>query len=180
MDEDLSSSKSLVESYRNSKTSSAFYGYVRRIPAKARCETLYQCFFTRFNALNSALDEGFFREQLNIWWNAAYDTFPKQGIEKLPSNIRCFPALIFQVLAIGLQFVQEPYDSGLDKLKFGPSQTFSELSREFTECGTALSNLLGLGNQTLIGVQQSFLRDCWLMNSGQLMDAWGHSGETVK
>lgn len=141
---------------------------------------LFQYFFTNANPLNSALDETIFREQLERWWELAYDILLKQGPEKLPKDFQCFPALIFQVLAVTLQLLPVSYDPRLDELKFGPLQTFAELSREYTDCGVDLSNLLGRAKTTLVGVQQSYMRDYWLLNSGDLMQAWNHSGETVK
>jgi hypothetical protein len=87
---------------------------------------------------------------------------------------------MFQVLAISLQLLPSSYDPGLDELKSGPLQTFDDLSREYTECGMDLSKLLGRARTTLVGVQHSYMRDYWLINSGDLMQAWNRSGETVK
>lgn len=157
-----------------------YYGYVRRLPAKAHCEILINLFFANVNDLNCALDGVIFREQLARWWNNAYDTLLQQGPEGLPSDLRNYPALMFQVLAISLQFLPTQYDVQLDELKFSPSQTFSELSREYSDCGVALYNALKDLKPTLVGVQQSFLRDLWLTNSGDLLQGWNHSGKTVK
>lgn len=163
-----------------SRIRSDYYGYVRRIPSKTHCEVLFQYFFTIVNPLNSALDETIFREQLKRWWDLAFSVLLKNGPEKLPRELQCFPALIFQVLALALRGLPENYDSKIDELRFGPLQTFSDLSKEYTDCGTNMVKLLGKARQTLVGVQHSFLRDCWLASSGDLMEAWNHSGETIK
>lgn len=133
-----------------------------------------------FNPLNSALDEVIFREQLEQWWSIAYDVLLKEGPEKLPKDLQCFPALMFQVFAVAVQTLPLKYDSRLDELKFAPSQTFAQLSKEYSDCGVELIKLLGKGRLTLVGVQESFMRTAWLINEGNLMLGWKHSGETVK
>jgi hypothetical protein len=104
----------------------------------------------------------------------------KEGPNGLPKEIRCFPALIFQVLAITLQFISGPYEAEIDELRFGPSQTVVELSKEYSDCGVYLSNMVGNAKLTLIGVQHSSMRDWWLLNAGDLMNAWMHSRQTVR
>jgi len=144
------------------------------------CELLFEFFFGNVNFLNAALDETFFREQWGQWWSSANDILLNQGPENLPEDLQCFPGLIFQVLAVALQFLPDSYNARIDELKFAPSQTISDLSSEYSECSEALSKLLIRTKPTLVGVQRSFLRDWWLVNTGDLMEAWNHSGETVR
>jgi hypothetical protein len=141
---------------------------------------LFKHFFDDVNLLNSALDETMFREQLDHWWSDAYGIILEKGPGKLPEDLRSFPALIFQVLALALEFLPLSYDTRLDELKFTPSQTFLELSREYSDCGVAIAKLFARAKPTLIGVQHSFMRDWWLINMGDIMEAWNHSGETVR
>lgn len=176
----------VVASQIQSRVRSEYYGYVRRLPPKTFCELLFKQFFTIANPLNSALDETIFREQLEHWWSIAPDILLKQGPEKLPLELQCFPGLIFQVLAV-ISYLLPEHSFELNDLKFGPSQTLAELSKEYTDCGVELAKLLPKAKITLVGVQQSFLRDIWLIHSGDLMQAWNHlmqawnhSGETVR
>lgn len=94
--------------------------------------------------------------------------------------MRCFPALIFQVLAITLQFISGAYKAEIDELRFGPSQSVAELSKEYSDCGVSLCDLIGSAKFTLMGVQHSSMRDWWLLNAGDLVQAWTHSGQTVR
>lgn len=163
-----------------SRIRAEYYGYVRRIPSKVHCEVLFQSYFSGINALNSGLDEVIFREQLTRWRDLACDVLLNEGPEKLTEDLQYFPALIFQVLALGLKCLPSTCDSQLSELKFSPSQTFIDLSLEYTECSVALSNLLREQKPTLVAIQQSFLRDVWLIMTGELLQAWTHSGQTVK
>jgi hypothetical protein len=97
------------------------------------CELLFRQYFAGINDLNMPLDKTIFQEQLTRWWNLAYDKLLKYGHEKLPEDLQCFPALMFQVLAVALQFQTPSYDHRLDELKFGVSQTLTELSVEYSD-----------------------------------------------
>jgi hypothetical protein len=180
IDIDIPSSSLNVTPQIQSRLRAEYYGYVRRIPPAPICEVLFQILFGGVIQLNSALDETIFREQLGRWRGIAYDTLLNHGPENLPDELRYFPALIFQVLALALQFVPATQHSQLDELKFAPSQTFAQLSREYTDCGVAITGILVKSKPTLVAVQQNFLRDWWLMNNGDLVQAWNHSGQTVK
>jgi hypothetical protein len=173
------SSPPAITAQIQSSIRSEYYGYVRRLPPRKHCEVLCKHFFDVVNPINSALDETMFREQLDYWWSDAYGMILDNGPGKLPEELRSFPALMFQVLAVALQFVP-PSNTSLDELKFAPSQTFLELSREYFECGVAMAKLFARARPTLSGVQHSFMRDWWLINMGDLMEAWNHSGESVR
>jgi hypothetical protein len=157
-----------------------YYGYVRRLPNKAHSEPLFEHFFKTVNPLNSPLDETVFREQLQKWWTIAHEILLQRGLDALPEEFKCFPALIFQALALSLQFLPTNHGLNLEGLKFGPFQTDAELSREYTDCGIAVSKIIGKARLTLTGVQYSFMRDWWYVNAGDLTRAWNLSGQTVK
>jgi hypothetical protein len=180
VDADIPSSHPATASQIQSKIRSEYYGYVRRLPSNMHCEILLQIFFANINPINNALAEPIFREQMGRWRSLAYEILLTQGPEKLPDDLRFFPVLIFQTLAVALQFLSIPYDERLEELKFGPSQSFADLSREYSECGVALYKSLGKARPTLIGVQHGFLRDVWLTNKGDILQAWNHSGQTIK
>jgi hypothetical protein len=178
--EETPSTQYVIPPHVQHKIRSDYYGLVRRLPSKAHCEILIRNFFSGINNVNCPLEETFFREQLRRWWDLAYSILLERGPEELPEDLKFFPALLFQVLAISLQFLPRSYDSRLCELRFGPTQTFVDLSREYSSCGVATAQLLKRSKPTLVGVQQSFLRDSWLVNEGDILTAWEHSGKTVK
>jgi hypothetical protein len=117
---------------------------------------------------------------LLCWQEVAYDIILDHGPERLPEELRYFPALLFQLLALALQFIPTSPNPLINELKFAPSQTFLQLSKEYTDCGVAIARLLEKSRPTHVAVQQSFIRDWWLTNNGDLIQAWNHSGQTVK
>jgi len=169
-----------VTSQSLNRVRAEYFGFVRRLPSRELCEVVFQHFFLHSNRFHAALAETIFREQLERWWELAYDTLLKDGPDGLPKDIRVFPLLIFQVIAVTLQNLYFSYDPRLEELKFGPLQTFDELSKEYTECGMDMSKLLLTAKSNLTWVQQSYMRDYWLMNSGDLVQTWKHCGQTAK
>jgi Fungal specific transcription factor domain len=180
IDSEIQPSQTAATSQIQNRMRSDYYGYLRRLPYRKHCEVLLKFYFAYTSDVNVILDEITFREQWECWWKVGYDILLNDGPEKLPAELRCFPALIFQILAIALLSATSSYDPCLDELKFGQSQTFAQLSREYSECGEALVKLLGRMRLTFTGVQHSFMRDWWLVNTGDIMQAWNHSGQTVK
>ncbi len=159
---------------------SEYYSYIRRIPSKDHCDKLFQFFFSHVNAQCSPLDQIIFEEQLACWWGLAHSVLTKDGPNGLPKEIRCFPALIFQVMAITLQFITGPYEAEIAELRFGPSQTVEELSKEYSDCGVSLCDIVGDAKLTLIGVQHSSMRDLWLLNTGDLANVSANSRQTIR
>jgi hypothetical protein len=141
---------------------------------------LFRHFFSHFNTLIQAIDQTIFLEQWARWCTLGYDVLLKHGPDELPEDLRFLPALVFQVLAVALLFSPCNRESCVAGLKFAPSQTGIELSTEFSECAVAITEVLGRSKPTHVGVQHGFLRVCWLMQSGDLMGAWEHSGKTVE
>lgn len=180
IDADISTSHPATALRIQSRIRTQYYGFVRRLPPRRHCELLFSFYFSGVNTLTATLDETMFREQAELWWSSANDILLTQGHEGLPSDLSYFPALMFQVFALGLTSLPPEYDPQLDELKFAPSQTFSELSSEYSECGEALSQLLAGDPPTLATVQYSQLRSQYLINNGELMEAWTRSGQTVK
>lgn len=181
IDDDISQPQPRVDLQLQSKIRSQFYNYVRRLPSRESCEILLRIYFSGVNNFNGVLGEPIFWEQYERW-NAAFAILLKETPEKLPEDLQFFPAVLFNVLAIALQFLPVSYDTRIENLKFAPVQTFAELSQEYSDCGEALSRLLKSTKRrpTFTGVQASFLRDWWLANNGDLLKSWNHSGQTVK
>jgi hypothetical protein len=132
------------------------------------------------NKIYVAFDELMFREQLEHWWSIAHDIILTKGPDGLPKDLLSFPGLIYQLLALSLQSLPFPYDSRLDDLKFGPSQTFPELSREYSESGVNVAKIVESTGPSYIGVLHSMMRDLWLNNLGDALGSWNHSRDTIK
>jgi hypothetical protein len=150
------------------------------LPPKQYQELLFQIYFTQVNSLITAVDETIFREQAAQWWAFGNDIVLTKGPEGLPVDLVAFPALMFEIFALALIRNTTSYELQLDELKFAASQTFHALAHEYIECAEGLSKLFAPTKTALTGIQQSMLFSQWLIDTGDLMRAWDHSGETVR
>jgi hypothetical protein len=94
---------------------------------------------------------------------------------ELSMEIRYFPTLLFQVIALSLQFVP----SGWDVLAKLPTSRLSA-SQMYSDLGDELLSLLGRTGLALSAVQADFLRSSWLKNCGRGIEAWHTVGSAIR
>ena len=90
-------------------------------------------------------------------------------------EVRYFPALLFQVIALSLQFVPTGWDTlaGLPASQVSSPQMYSDL-------GDELLSLLGRPGLAITGVQAEFLRSSWLKNCGRGIESWHTLGSAIR
>lgn len=152
---------------------------VRQLPARNYVDQLISTYFNEVNWHYSALDQDFFMEQLQNWNNVSFSVL-NRGPQDLPGDIRYFPALLFQVLALALQFQPPQYDSNLDSLKYVSEMSLDDLANDYSESGVAILSLLGKRDLNLVTVQAGFLRTSFLKNSGFITESWHSLGQTIR
>lgn len=93
---------------------------------------------------------------------------------QLSTELRYFPALLFQVIALSLQFLPPDWDvlSGLSH-ELSTSRTYSDL-------GDRLLYLLGRPGLNITAIQADFLRSSWLKNCGRAVEAWHTIGYAIR
>ena len=152
---------------------------IRQLPSKAYIEKLVDTYFREVNHQYSPLDEGIFRDLLTRWHGLSFSTLNK-GPLQLPGDLQFFPALLFQVLALALQFQPLNYDQGLDSLKYAAGMSFDDLASDYSESGVSILNLLGKRHTTLVTVQSGFLRTAYLKNCGMVPESWHSLSQTIR
>lgn len=140
---------------------------------------LLETFFHEVNFHYYALDEGTFRDHLKNWNNLSFTTLNK-GPQELPPDLQFFPALLFQTLAMALQFQPPEYDPSLDALKYAAGMSFDDLAADYSESGVGILSLLGKRNTTLITVQAGFVRTAYLKYSGMVAESWHSLSQTIR
>ena len=140
----------------------------------------------------SVLDRPYFQAQLQDWLRQVgrtelpstssdqiindNDDFNTQG---MLLDTLYFPAALFQVLAISLQFL--PMTSPVRQSLNLPSPSASDkLSRLYSDFGVELVSLLGRHNSTSTAVLADLLRCSWLKNTGRGNEAWFSLGDAVR
>jgi hypothetical protein len=111
-----------------------------------------------------------FKRQLKEW-----QKITTGATETLSVELRCFPALLFQTLAITVQFVPPTFNIGevsdLDAL---------QLSQKYSDNGVELVQLLGHQGTSMIMVQHDLLRAAWLKNRGRGAEAWHALSDAIR
>lgn len=152
---------------------------IRQLPAKPYIENLIVTYFKEVNWQYFPLDEGTFRDHLKNWHNLSFSTLNK-GPQELPPDLQFFPALLFQVLAMALQFQPVEYDPTLDTLKYAAGMSLDDLASDYSESGCQIICMLGKRNTTLVTVQAGFLRTAYLKNCGMIPEAWHYLSQTIR
>ncbi|TAQ84110.1 hypothetical protein B7494_g7571 [Chlorociboria aeruginascens] len=152
---------------------------IRQLPSKPYIEKLLDTYFYEVNNYYYSLDEGIFRDHLRDWNNLSFSTL-NRGPQELPPDLQFFPALLFQTLALALQFQPTDYDPDLDSLKYAAGMSFEDLAADYSESGMAVLTLLGKRHTTLVAVQAGFLRTSYLKNCGMVTEAWHSLSQCIR
>jgi hypothetical protein len=117
----------------------------------------------------------YFRNALKEWRIFTSTASGSSDIESISISLRCFPGLLFQVLAITLLFL--PSGARIEEL---PEVDYLELSQRYTDIGLDLIHLLGHQGTTIVTVQHDLLRAAWLKNRGHGGEAWHALSNSIR
>lgn len=163
----------------NSGIREKYKGLIRQLPSKPIIENMVKTFFREVNHQYYPLDEGIFRDHLKDWFSLSLSTL-NNAPHELSGNMQFFPALLFQCLALALQFQPLKYDSCLESLKYAVGMSFDDLASDYSQSGISLMALLGKRHATLITVQAGFLRTSFLKNYGMVPESWHSLSQTIR
>lgn len=120
------------------------------------------------------MERYYFDDLFARWYEPKLKPVLYLGLEDFSQELRYFPALLFQVVALSLQFLPP----GAEVMRESPVGQ-AILSERYSETGLKLMELLGQG-ATLTAVQASLLRASWLKNLGRGIDAWKILGTAIR
>lgn len=152
---------------------------ISRLPEKAYMTSLIALFFDNVNDWQySIVERHFFHIQLNEWWDCIPVMATIYHPRNLPNNDAYFPALLFQVLALSLQFILPTADIDLEPLKQG--KALNALSAEYSNFGCGLMVLLGRQHPNLSSIQHDMLRAAWLKNADIVPESWHTLSQAIR
>lgn len=132
-----------------------------QIPRLDICQALIQVYFDEANWYFTMLDRFYFDEAYRRWtlcWNG-------KGEAAVDRNVIYFPALLFQVLAVALDYVP-PTSACKSLLDRDFPQGRDSLASRWADAGETVMSNLGRRQPTLISVQADLVRCAWLKNAG--------------
>ena len=134
----------------NSGIREKYKSLIRQLPSELIIETLIRAFFREVNHQYYPLDEGIFRDHLKDWNGLSFSRLKNAPLE-LSGDMKFFPALLFQCLALALQFLPLEYDPNLESLKYAVGMSFDDVASDYSQSGTSIMALLGKQHTTLLG-----------------------------
>ncbi|KAK3297982.1 uncharacterized protein B0H64DRAFT_358150 [Chaetomium fimeti] len=179
---------------------------VRQLPARCAVEKLAALYFAEFNPHYAVLDRDVFDEQLATWYRLPFSTLSTgAGPAALDCEMRAFPAVVFQVCAVGLLVLDD--ETGGDEhfwrvsggvgsgggghgveegenwfggLKYAGGMTFEDLAREYSDCAMEVLAVLGKRGMGLNTVAAGWIRASWLKYVGLVTESWHAVGAAIR
>ncbi|KAL8380714.1 hypothetical protein RB595_005137 [Gaeumannomyces hyphopodioides] len=162
-------------------TRERYRSLIRQLPARVYIEKLVEVFFEKFNVQYYPLEYDVFMAQLAEWNSLPFSVFTTVGPRGLSPSLRAFPAVLFQVVAMGLLTLGNDESHPVyDALKYAGDMTFEDLACDYSESGVAVLSLLGKQQMSLNTVQAGFIRCSFLKYMAQVTEAWHAIGAAIR
>lgn len=152
---------------------------IAELPTHPVTVELIEVYFSEINWFTYVLERHYFDKLYNSW-TAVSEAICKQGkIENLSHDMQYFPALLFQVLAVGLQFLPVDVASrtfpGIDDLSAS-----EKLSFKYSETSMRIMTILGRHNPVVNAVETDLMRASWLKNCSRGTESWHSLGNAIR
>lgn len=152
---------------------------IARLPPHRAVDDLVSVFFADVNWIYSILEPCYFRAQVTSWHALQPSPRSKISVSALTRDTQYFPAAMFQVLAIALQF-SPPDSDTLMSLGASDATARHRLSAAFSDAGAEIMDLLTRNDTSIAAVQCDFLRASWLKNCGRVNESWQSLGSAIR
>ncbi|KAL6813001.1 hypothetical protein GGI42DRAFT_161612 [Trichoderma sp. SZMC 28013] len=150
--------------------------FVAKLPPRSVIEALVDFFFDEVNWHYFILERLYFNDLFSRWPpKETPDPVKYLKSTELSTELRYFPSLLFQVIALSLQFLPPDWDV-LPK----PSLRGLATSRTYSDLGDELLHFLGRPGFAIAAVQADFLRSSWLKNCGRGVESWHAVGNSIR
>lgn len=146
-----------------------------QLPSKPAVEELVAVYFADVNWQYFILEKCYFDCLLSCWYGVNTGSVKHLDLEQIAKELHYFPALLYQVLALALQFLS-PGSTAWKLL----SPNDISLCGSYSDIGMELMTTLGRPGLALTAVQADFLRTSWLKNNGRGVEVWHSIGNAIR
>jgi hypothetical protein len=143
---------------------------IAKLPEKDVVTDLVNIFITELNDWALVIEQHFFDEALSEWESAS-EFIASGRLNQIQHDTIQFPALLFQLLAVGLQ-IAPPESKSSKLLCLDGSGARENLSLKYSQLGRSIMELMGKNHPTITSVQHDFLLGLWLKNCSQGTESW--------
>lgn len=150
-----------------------------RLPQRPVLRELINIYFAEANWYFATLEQPYFEKLYNSWCSLNDHSIEHGQGPDLSSDLLHFPALLFQVLAVSLQFISP--DTNCSRALGVDSFTARDcLSSKYSTNGVEIARIMGALDPTITAVQIDLMRALWLKNSSRGREAWHAVGSAIR
>lgn len=149
------------------------------IPSPAVTRELIEVYFSEANWYFALLEKHYFEKLYRSWYSLNNNSRENGHAEGLSRDLLYFPALMFQVIAVALQFA--PLNTPcLHALGVNDFTQRDRLSGDFSTRGMEIVRIAGGHDPSIVVVQNDIMRALWLKNSSRGREAWHVLGGAIR
>ena len=167
--------KSMMMSYVRDK----YFSLIDLLPRGPILKELVKVFFGDANSHVNVLEQFFFDKSFRAWQSFKERPRKEIKLEEIPRELLFFPGVLYQILAVALQYVTlECYAAQLME-----ATNWSDLenhSLHYTQRGMEVMKLLGRHSPTVTSIQHDLMRSFWLKNSSRGTESWYNLGDAIR
>lgn len=166
---------------------------ISQLPAEAVIVDIADIFFSEADWYFCVLDRPYYEELWSLWKARAWTRSIKQhqrpshptikGVKTVfvrdPAEIRYFPAMLFQMLALTLHFLPS-HCITRDLMNLTDQIGTDKLSKTWSDAGHGLMAVLGRIDSPMTACLADLLRCTWLKNSGLGSHSWHVLSDAVR
>lgn len=163
--------------------SKKFWALTAQLPPTNVQRELVDLFFSEIHWRYSTLERAYFDQWYAQWTELDLSPMDQIDIQKLPRHLQYFPALIFQLCALGMQFVDVTRNGycppGL-RATVSSMAACEDLSYKYSDLGTELLSLLGRHRTDSVAITAYILKAAVLKNFGHGVESWYTVGDAIR
>jgi hypothetical protein len=149
-----------------------------QLPCRTVITELVELYFSELNCCYKIVERYFFGKDLAAWF-AVKDAVAKGEREPATRDYLYFTALIFQLLAVQLQYLP-PGSATANILGLKDLKACESLSHKYSSDGLELINMVGRQNSTITAIQYDLMRVFWLKSCSRGTAAWYSLGDAIR
>lgn len=150
-----------------------------RLPSEQVTRALIDAHFSAENWSFPILDEHYFRALYKDFQSRVLAKFSYRADTRLPTTLTSFPALLFAVLAVTLQFTV-PNSAEARALDISTTVQCIRLSQWYLDTGQRITRLFEQQKPTTTLIEFDLLKMSWMKNIGLGSEAWQSLGTALR
>lgn len=151
---------------------------VRQLPPLPVMMELIHLYLLQLNPYFKVVEKYYFDKDLSAWL-AVRSSILRGEVEDISRDLQYFPCLLFQLLAVELQFLP-PNTAAASILKLENLEASEILSHRYSSLGHELMALIGRQASSFVAIQHDFMRHFWFKSCSRGTMSWYSLGDAIR